>query len=89
MVNSKEYDQKNVIIKEANTTLNHSNPSDDKKQFVYNSKGELSKLIVKTPNNKFGVKFEYKYDDSNNWIEQSKYVNGRKLFIWKREIEYY
>jgi predicted metal-dependent phosphoesterase TrpH len=33
--------------------------------------------------------FEYKFDDKNNWIEQSKYINGKKLYVWKRKIIYY
>jgi len=35
------------------------------------------------------VDFEYVLDDKKNWIEQTKSVNGKKLFIWKRELKYF
>lgn len=89
-VQSKEYDRINRKIKEENKTLNSTNTFDYKKEFFYNDKGELYKLIVKSSSEKeIIIQFEYKYDSYNNWIEQSKFVNGKKLFIWKREIEYY
>lgn len=34
-------------------------------------------------------KFEYVFDDKNNWVEQSKIINGEKLYVWKRKITYY
>ncbi len=34
-------------------------------------------------------KFEYVYDENKNWIEQTKYINGEKLYVWKRKINYY
>jgi hypothetical protein len=34
-------------------------------------------------------KFEYTFDDKNNWTEQVKYINGEKLYVWKRKINYY
>jgi hypothetical protein len=33
--------------------------------------------------------FEYKFDNKSNWIEQSKYINGKKLYVWKRKIIYH
>lgn len=88
-VNSKEYDKKNRITKHLNKTLNYKSSFDDYKEFIYNNKDELSKLLVKSIDKEYIIQFKYKYDDSNNWIEQTKYVDGKKLFIWKREIEYH
>lgn len=34
-------------------------------------------------------KFEYVFDEKNNWIEQVKYINGEKLYVWKRKIVYW
>jgi hypothetical protein len=33
-------------------------------------------------------KFEYVFDDYGNWVEQIKFVNNEKLFLWKRSIKY-
>lgn len=35
------------------------------------------------------VKFKYKFDKHKNWTETTKNVNGKDLYVWKREIEYY
>lgn len=34
-------------------------------------------------------RFEYIFDENKNWIEQTKYINGEKLYVWKRKINYY
>ena len=34
-------------------------------------------------------KFEYVFDKNYNWIEQVKYINGEKLYVWKRQITYW
>lgn len=43
----------------------------------------FGKTVTKT------CKFEYVFDDQKNWIEQTKYVNGEKLYVWKRKIKYF
>lgn len=58
-------------------------------------KYDQNNLIELTVTQTFGetftatCKFEYVFDEKNNWIEQIKYVNGEKLYVWKRKIEYY
>ena len=37
----------------------------------------------------FEIIFKYKFDKHNNWIECIKNVDGKDLYLWKREIEYY
>jgi hypothetical protein len=59
------------------------------KEYFYNNKNELLKLIIFENNIKTVVKYDYLYDKFNNWIEKTKIVNGKKLFIWKRGIEYF
>lgn len=38
---------------------------------------------------KYIVSYSYKYDQYKNWIEIIKTVDGKDLYKWKREIEYY
>lgn len=35
------------------------------------------------------IDFEYEFDLNNNWIKQTKIINGEKLYNWIRKIEYY
>ena len=34
-------------------------------------------------------KFEYFFDNKKNWVKQVKYIDGKKLYVWKRKIRYY
>lgn len=35
------------------------------------------------------ITFKYKFDKQKNWTECVKNVNGKDLYVWKREIKYY
>lgn len=35
------------------------------------------------------ITFKYKFDKQKNWIECIKNVDGKDLYMWKREIQYY
>lgn len=35
------------------------------------------------------MSIDYKFDKKGNWIQQTKSVDGKPLYIWKRKIEYY
>lgn len=35
------------------------------------------------------ITFKYKFDKHKNWIECTKNVDGKDLYLWKREIQYY
>ena len=35
------------------------------------------------------ITFKYKFDKNNNWTECIKNVDGKDLYLWKREIKYY
>lgn len=85
----KKFDRKNRLIKELFSILNYSKESDWIKEYIYNNKDELKRLIIERNNTKTRVDFTYKYDSFNNWIEQIKYINNKKLFVWRREIDYY
>lgn len=38
---------------------------------------------------KYKISYTYKFDDTKNWTEIIKIVDGKKLYKWIREIEYY
>lgn len=40
-------------------------------------------------NKRYLISFKYKYDENMNWIEIIKNVDGKDLYKWIREIEYY
>jgi hypothetical protein len=88
-INSKKFDSKNRIIDATSTTSNGMNPWDESIQYIYNDKDELATLFVTLNKIKYKVDFTYKYDRWNNWIEQTKSIDGKKLFVWKRKIKYY
>lgn len=88
-----KYDKKNKLIFESREIRNQDvlwdllNTS-FKKYYTY-KKDEIVSLIIKTTTKSTNIEFSYKYDAFGNWIEQTKSINGKKLFIWKREIIYY
>ncbi|MGR7813402.1 hypothetical protein [Lacinutrix undariae] len=58
-------------------------------EYFYDENSNIKKLIYTDKNNPISVEFEYEFDHQNNWTKQIKSVNGKKLFIWTRKIEYY
>ncbi|WP_124641803.1 MULTISPECIES: hypothetical protein [Amniculibacterium] len=51
--------------------------------------GKISKFEYIEEGKKHIVNLNYKFDSKNNWIEIIKNVDGKDLFKWTREIEYY
>lgn len=67
----------------------------DEKKFEYDN-NYISKLYYSTkfgkdnkPKKTIVITFKYKFDDQKNWTEIIKNVNGKDLYKWIREIEYY
>jgi hypothetical protein len=58
-------------------------------EYFYDKNSNIEKLIYTKKNKPITVEFEYEFDPQNNWTKQIKSVNGKKLFVWTREIEYY
>ena len=58
-------------------------------EYVYNENEFLSKLTYSENGTINTVDFEYIFDDRKNWIEQTKFVNEKKLYVWKRELKYF
>jgi hypothetical protein len=57
-------------------------------KYKYND-GYISQLEYIEEGKKHNVSFKYKFDSYNNWIEIIKKVDGKDLFKWSRQIEYY
>ncbi|NUY80303.1 hypothetical protein HUK80_05305 [Flavobacterium sp. MAH-1] len=58
-------------------------------EYAYNAKGLVSRAKF-TSNGKTTIcEFKYTFDHKNNWIEQTKTVNGKPLYLRKRTITYY
>ncbi|MEM6685784.1 MAG: hypothetical protein AAF617_08375 [Bacteroidota bacterium] len=48
-----------------------------------------SQLLYKEGGEEVIVTFDYVFDEKNNWIQQTKSINGTPLYVWKRKLEYY
>lgn len=57
--------------------------------YYYDDNDNISKIEFFDNENSFEVTFRYRFDENNNWIEIIKNVNGKDLYMWKREIEYH
>ena len=69
--------------------VNHPNPNDNLEyQYIYSDK-IIIKSIIKREKILNTLTFNYKFDKKGNWIQQTKSVDGKPLYIWKRKIEYY
>ena len=58
-------------------------------EYVYDENQRIVKLIYDEDREINIAEFEYKFDDKGNWHEQLKTVNGKPLYLRKREIVYY
>lgn len=79
------YNSKNQLIQEDNFVKDNLQ---ERCQYFYN-KDNLIKMIYFEDGESSTSEFEYKFDIQNNWTEQLKIVDGKRLYIRKREIEYY
>ncbi len=87
-VKSFKYDYKKRKIFESYQTINFKSSFDNEKFFFYEN-DELKKIVIKSNGKEYIIELTYDYDSFGNWTQQTKSVNGKKLFIWSREIEYY
>ncbi|NQY30806.1 MAG: hypothetical protein HRT69_15210 [Flavobacteriaceae bacterium] len=56
--------------------------------FSYDNHEFPTKLIYTDQHSITKVEFQYIFDNKNNWIKQTKIINGKRLFEWTRKIEY-
>lgn len=59
------------------------------KEYFYDEKGNLKKLIYKTHQKEYNINFKQSFDKYGNWTQQIKSVNGKKMYKWIRELKYY
>ncbi|BAO56378.1 hypothetical protein [Nonlabens marinus] len=93
-INTFKYDDKNRLTEEIRTFNDRDVPI-HLNQYQYDESDQVTKLNYY--DNGFGksgpeviiVDFEITYDDRDNWIEQKKIVNGKHLYTWRRDIEYW
>lgn len=88
-----EYDKKNRLVKKYYFTEKESNTKrtekydyeDDEIIFLEYTEKYWPTKELRT----YEIEFNYKYDDKGNWNEIVKIVDGKELYKWIREIEYY
>ncbi len=83
-----EYDNLNRKIKEYSILPKYPE-NNITLEYFYNETEYPIKLIYTENNVSTQIDFEYIFDDKKNWIEQTKSVNGKKLYVWKRELKYF
>lgn len=83
-----EYDKLNRKTKEFNFSPKYPD-NNISLEYFYNETEYPIKLLYLEKGITTQVDFEYVFDDKKNWIEQTKSVNGKKLYVWKRELKYF
>ena len=58
-------------------------------EYFYDQNKNIEKVIYTGEGKTSSIAYSYKFDKKLNWIEQLKSVNGKPLYLRKRELEYY
>lgn len=58
-------------------------------EYFYNRNKNIEKVIYTGDSKTSIITFNYKFDKKQNWIEQLKSVDGKALFLRKRDLQYY
>ena len=87
------YNDKKQLIREIRINNSTYKTTDDardyeERNYFYDNE-RLIKLIYKNKVETKTITFAYKFDKRGNWMKQTKSVDGKPLYIWKRKIEYY
>ena len=88
-----EYDKENRLTKKYYFTEKESNTrriekydyENDKVRFLEYKEKDWPSKEFKT----YKIEFNYKYDNKGNWNEIVKKVDGKELYKWIRQIDYY
>lgn len=89
VVSTKYYDENNILVK---------SEFEDKSQgiwsvseYIYDESGAFAKRVVNNNDSDRAdvYEYEYEYDDEGNWIRKIEIRNGRKSFLFEREIIYF
>lgn len=80
-----QYDTKNRLTSERYIV---NDKATQHSEYFYNG-DNLVKLIYTENDRTTTVNFTYKFDSHSNWTEQTKSIDGRPLYVRRREIVYY
>jgi antitoxin component YwqK of YwqJK toxin-antitoxin module len=58
-------------------------------EYQYDRNNNIVKVIYINEGKTSLITFTYKFDNKQNWIEQLKSVDGKPLYLRKRELKYY
>lgn len=83
-----DYDEKKRIIKEVSGRPKYPDVNEIL-EYKYANHDLPVKLVCTGKEKRTVIDFEHEFDENNNWIKQTKIVNGKRLFVWTRRIEYY
>jgi hypothetical protein len=83
-----QYNENNLLVRESLIQARNDTALIDL-QYYYNNLKNIEKLVYTGEGKTSVVLFSYKFDKEHNWIEQLKTVNGRPLYLRKRELIYY
>lgn len=83
-----EYDLKNRITKKIVRKVNQTENT-RMLTYTYSTYDLPIKLIYEESRKRTEINFEYEFDSKDNWVKQTKIVNGKKLYVWTRKIEYF
>jgi len=83
-----EFDNLNRKTKEFRISLLHPN-NNLTLEYFYSTTEFPIKLMYTDTKISVQIDFEYIFDERNNWIEQTKSVDCKKLYVWKRELKYF
>lgn len=83
------YHYKEDKLSKTERILVNNKKNTQKIEYFYDRKDLLEKILYEDERGRFICTFTYTFDHKNNWIVQTKNVNGKPLYIRKREITYY
>ncbi|MEM6517536.1 MAG: hypothetical protein AAF688_15245 [Bacteroidota bacterium] len=79
----------NLLMKETYSSNSKHDPLNQSWSYTYNGNGDIKELTLLVNEKLYNIKYQYKFDRFNNWIEIIKIVDERPLYKWTRRIEYY
>jgi len=93
-----KFNNKNELIEKIlySKTLRNSYWDDDKyneetttTKYSYNKNGEVAEKSISENKKLTTIRYKYKYDKNNNWIERTEFDKVKAKFILERKIQYY
>ena len=87
-----EYDSKENIKKKVFTQYKEDDLDIEEYEYRYDKKGNMTKEIylkMIQDDIRFEKKFNYEFDENNNWIKLIKYVENDLDRVIERQIIYY